>query len=143
MTRATPFLRPCAPLRRQPAAAAGAMASLAVAAALLLADAASAQADDAVRWPVVGRQGIVQIVVVPQASVTDAAAYQAQIARLCPAGQTCFINFHANPQGAALELPLAESIAAAATARFRRSAKNGVEVLQWSCRLGLMAGECF
>ena len=94
-------------------------------------------------WLVVGRQGLVQVVVVPVSQASDPAAYKSQIARLCTPDATCFINFFTNSSGAKAELPLPDSISAEATARFRRSTKNGVEVFQWSCRLGLGVGECF
>jgi hypothetical protein len=102
-----------------------------------------AGAADPAPWQMVGRQGLVQVVIVPEAQRSDVAAYQAQIARLCPPERTCFVNFHTNSSGAEPALPLPDAIASEATARFRRSAKNGAEVLQWSCRLGMREGECF
>ena len=94
-------------------------------------------------WLVVGRQGLVQVVVVPVSQAADLAAYRSQIAKLCTPDTTCFINFFSNSSGAKAELPLPDAISAEAVARFRRSTKNGVEVFQWSCRLGLGVGECF
>lgn len=102
----------------------------------------AAAADDET-WQVVGHQGLMQVVIVPRDKATQAAAYRAQIAKLCPAERTCFINFFTNSSGATAALPLPDAIAAEATARFRRSTKNGVELLQWSCRLGLPGGDCF
>lgn len=113
-----------------------------LAATLLLAAGTAIAADDAA-WKFVGHQGVVQFVIVPKALATDPAAYRAQIGRLCAPERTCFVNFYTNTTGAVAELPLADAIAAEATARFRRSTKNGVEVFQWSCRLGLAEGECF
>ena len=106
-----------------------------------LSSATAAAADEA--WQVVGRQGLMQVVIVPREKATEAAAYRAQIAKLCPPDRTCFINFFTNSSGALAVLPLPDAIAAEATARFRRSTKNGVELLQWSCRLGLAGSECF
>jgi hypothetical protein len=103
---------------------------------------AAAAAEDET-WQVVGRQGLLQVVIVPRDKATQAAAYRAQIAKLCPADRTCFINFFTNSSGATAALPLPDTIAAEATARFRRSTKNGVELLQWSCRLGFPGGDCF
>jgi hypothetical protein len=102
--------------------------------------AAAAEGDS---WAVVGHQGLVQVVIAPKEHATDFAAYQAQISKLCAPERTCFVNFFTNTSGAEAVLPLPDAIAAEATARFRRSMKNGVEVFQWSCRLGLGAGECF
>lgn len=102
-----------------------------------------AGAADPAPWQVVGRQGLVQVVIVPEEQRSDVAAYRAQIARLCPPERTCFVNFHTNSSGVAAALPLPDAIASEATARFRRSAKNGAEILQWSCRLGMQVGECF
>ena len=84
-----------------------------------------------------------QVVIVPRDKAKEAAAYRAQIAKLCPAEQTCFINFFTNSSGAQAALPLPDAIAAEATARFRRSTKNGTELLQWSCRLGVPGADCF
>jgi hypothetical protein len=100
-------------------------------------------ASDVASWQVVGRQGLLQVVIVPAERATDAAAYQAEVAKLCTPQSTCFINFFTNSSGAQAELPLPDAIANEATARFRRSMKNGIEIFQWSCRLKLGDGECF
>jgi hypothetical protein len=102
---------------------------------------AAAAADEV--WQVVGHQGLLQVVIVPRDKATEAAAYRAQIAKLCAPERTCFINFFTNSSGVKASLPLPDAIAAEATARFRRSTKNGAELLQWSCRLGLPGGDCF
>jgi hypothetical protein len=100
-------------------------------------------AQDTADWPLVGRQGLLQVVIVPAAQVKDLAAYRAQITRLCPPERTCFVNFYANPSGASATLPLPDAIAEEATARFRRSMKNGQDLFQWSCRLGVDGDPCF
>lgn len=104
-----------------------------------------ARAEGPPSWQVVGAQGLVQFVIVPKDHERDAAAYKAEIARLCPAQKTCFVNFYTNSSGQQPALPLPDAIAAEATARFRRSTKNGVEQFQWSCRLGMQGteGQCF
>lgn len=106
---------------------------------------ASARADESPRWQVVGTQGLVQIVIVPKEQEPDASAYKAQLAKLCPSDRTCFVNFYKNTSGIKAELPLSDAIAAEATARFRRSTKNGAELFQWSCRLaaGANDAQCF
>lgn len=93
-------------------------------------------------WQVAGRQGLMQVVIVPTAVAGDLAAYRAQIAVLCPGDRTCFVNFFTNSTGAPVGLPLPDAISDEATARFRRSTKNGAELFQWSCRMKL-GGECF
>lgn len=93
-------------------------------------------------WQVAGRQGLMQVVIVPTAVASDLAAYRAQIAVLCPGDRTCFVNFFTNSTGAPVALPLPDAISDEATARFRRSTKNGAELFQWSCRMKL-GGECF
>lgn len=108
---------------------------------LAAAVAGGAAAEEAA-WELVGRQGLMQVVIVPAAKATDRAAYEAQIARLCPGDRTCFVNFFTNPTGAPVALPLPDAVAEEATARFRRSTKNGAELFQWSCRMKL-GGECF
>ena len=94
-------------------------------------------------WEVAGRQGLVQMVIVPAEQAADRAAYLAQLARLCAPEQTCFVNFYTNPTGAAVQLPLPDAVDHAATARYRFSAKNGVRVFQWSCRMKQDDDECF
>ena len=114
-----------------------------LACALACSTPAWAGAADAAAWDVVGRQGLVQMVIVPAAQAADRAAYQEQLARLCVPEQTCFVNFYANPTGAKVQLPLPDEVDHAATARYRFSAKNGVRVFQWSCRMKQDEGECF
>ncbi len=94
-------------------------------------------------WPIAGRQGIIQVIIVPEAESRDRAAYQREIAALCPPTASCFINFHTNSTGAPLSVPLPDAIAAEATALFRRSVKQGGEFFRWSCRLGVPEGDCF
>lgn len=101
---------------------------------------ARAASDD---WTLVGTQGVVRIVLVPADQVRDADAYQRQIDRLCPPGETCFVNFHTNSTGADAVLPLPDAIAHEVTARFRRSAKVGREIFEWSCRLRIEDAPCF
>lgn len=115
-----------------------------IAAALALATSLAAGAGAAAGgWSVAGQQGLVRLVIVPADQVTDRAAYDAQIARLCEPERTCFLNFYANPSGAPVAVPLPDAIAQEATATYRRSAKQGAEFFRWSCRL-LVAGEpCF
>ena len=104
--------------------------------------AASLAADDA-SWPVVGRQGIVMLVVVPTDAATDRDAYNRQIDRLCEAGQTCFINFYTNSKAVPVTVPLPDEITHEATATFRRSFKLGAQMFMWSCRLKASTDECF
>ena len=96
---------------------------------------ANVNADDSSSWQVVGVQGLVQVVVVPKEQARDLSAYKVQLARVCPPERTCFVNFYENTSGAKAELPLPDAIANEATARFRRSMKNGAELFQWSCRV--------
>ncbi len=95
-------------------------------------------------WTLIGRQGLVRHVVVPADELRDRAAYQRQIERLCrDPNQACFVNFYANPSGAALALPLPEAIEQEATLVFRRSPKRGSENWQWRCSLDMGPGPCF
>ncbi len=77
------------------------------------------------------------------ASAADRDAYERQIQRLCDPERTCFINFYTNSTGATAGVPVPEAIAGEATATFRRSSKNGVQVFRWSCRMKVSADECF
>jgi len=108
---------------------------------LLLALAGGAWADEP--WTVVGATGVVRYVIVPTAQARDRAAYERQIQQLCSPQLSCFLNFFTNSSGAPLALPLPDAIEKEATAVFRRSTKQGAEMLRWSCRLQLAEGDCF
>ncbi len=94
-------------------------------------------------WPVAGQQGIMRFVIVPTALARDREAYARQIELLCQPGQSCFLNFYTNTQGAALAVPLPDLIDREATVVFRRSLKQGAELMRWSCRLQVAADDCF
>lgn len=94
-------------------------------------------------WPVVGRQGLVLMVIVPLDQVRSEAGYAAQIKRLCPPERTCFVNFYSNSRGAQATVPLPEAIANEPTATFRRSVKQGAESFRWACRLQMPVQACF
>jgi hypothetical protein len=132
-------------LHLQNSKAPGHRAASVLAGVLVVFSSASVRADDSSSWPVVGVQGLVQVVIVPKEQVRDFSAYKVQLAKLCPPERTCFVNFYENTSGAKAELPLPDAIANEATARFRRSTKNGAELFQWSCRVAESAkdGQCF
>jgi hypothetical protein len=104
---------------------------------------AAALAEPADTWPVAGQQGIIRFVIVPVDSARDRAAYARQIELLCPPGQSCFLNFYTNSSGALLAVPLPDAIDREATVVFRRSLKQGAELLRWSCRLQVVTDDCF
>lgn len=115
----------------------------ALAAATVFALAAAPAAGDETRWQVVGHQGLVQIVIMPTDEARNQGLYETAVLALCEPERTCFINFFVNPAGVKPELPLPEAIANEATATYRRSAKNGVTIFMWSCRLKIPDRECF
>jgi hypothetical protein len=94
-------------------------------------------------WTVVGQQGLVRIVVVPAEQASNQGAYEQQIAGLCETERTCFLNFYTNSTGVQPVVPLPDAIANEATATYRRSIKNGVQIFMWSCRMKMPAQECF
>lgn len=94
-------------------------------------------------WPVVGRQGIIKVVIVPLASARDRVAYDREIAAICGDGESCFVNFFSNSTGAPVTVPLPDAIANEATVVFRRSVKQAGEFFRWSCRLGMPTNDCF
>lgn len=112
-------------------------------AALCHVSSGSALAVEPDAWAVIGRQGLVRLVLVPSAEASDDAAYRRQISLLCEPERTCFLNFYTNSKGAQLATPLPDAIADEATATFRRSMKNDAELLRWSCRLKVPGKECF
>lgn len=116
---------------------------LALPVALLIAAGWPRSAHAAEAWPVAGRQGLVQVVIVPEAVADQREAYAAQVALLCPPEVTCFVNFYTNRTGATVGLPLPEAIEREATATFRRSSKNGAERFQWACRMKQGNDPCF
>jgi hypothetical protein len=118
---------------------------LRLAAALLTAAALApsiAAANDA-RWQVIGRQGLVHFVVVPVDEARNQGLYEQVVTALCEPERTCFVNFYTNSTGATPSVPLPDAIAHEATATFRRSAKNGVTIFMWSCRMKVPDRECF
>ena len=106
----------------------------------LSAGSASAAADT---WLVAGQQGLVRIVIVPMEHASDSSAYEGQIQSLCDPERTCFLNFYTNSTGVTPAVPVPDAIANEATATYRRSMKNGVQVFKWSCRMKVSTRECF
>jgi hypothetical protein len=94
-------------------------------------------------WPIAGQQGIMRFVIVPTALARDREAYARQIELLCQPGQSCFLNFYTNTQGAVIAVPLPDTIDKEATAVFRRSIKQGAELMRWSCRMQVAPDDCF
>lgn len=138
MTRLSP-----APPARRPRPVRRAALVLALAACGLAAAPSVALGASETAWPVIGQQGLVRFVLVPTDHATDLPAYEAQLQKLCDPERTCFLNFYTNATGAEVALPLPDAIANEATATYRRSMKNGVEVFLWSCRLQVPGRECF
>lgn len=116
---------------------------IATAALALAATAASTATADNARWQVVGQQGLVRMVIVPVDEARDQRLYDTAVQALCQPERTCFLNFYTNSTGATPALPLPDAIAGEATATYRFSAKNGVTVFMWSCRLKVADRECF
>jgi len=110
--------------------------------ALALMPVLAAQAEDK-PWMELGRQGLTRIVIVPLAQAADREAYARQLLRLCPGTDSCFINFYTNSRGVELAVPLPDEVATEATAVYRRSAKQGAELMRFSCRLQLDTVACF
>ncbi len=101
---------------------------------------AAAAAED---WQMIGHQGLVQMVIVPIDEERNQGLYERAVTKLCDPERTCFINFYTNSTKAAPAVPLPDAIAHEATATYRRSAKNGVTIFMWSCRLKIPDRECF
>ncbi len=112
-------------------------------AASAFASAGGSLAAESPGWNVVGRQGIVALVLVPEAQATELEAYEREIDSLCKPDQTCFLNFYTNSKGLAVTVPLPDGIANEATATFRRSTKQGAQMFMWSCRMKVSANACF
>lgn len=120
----------------------------AVAALVLLSAGAGAQPAPASApaggaWPVAGRQGIIEVVIVPDAEARDRDAYVRQLSLLCEPRRTCFINFYTNSTGAPVAVPLPDAIEHEAAAVFRRSMKQNAEMMRFACRLHVDDDGCF
>lgn len=111
-------------------------------AALFLALTSTMARANTTAWTVLGQQGLVRFVIVPVEQATDRTAYERQIVALCEPERTCFLNFYTNSTRARAEVPLPDAISNEATATYRRSMKNGVQIFTWSCRMKI-AGDCF
>ncbi|HEX9180136.1 MAG TPA: hypothetical protein VF859_07065 [Burkholderiales bacterium] len=98
-------------------------------------------AAEATAWQVAGSLGMMQFVVVSESRAKDRAVYDEAITALCQS--TCFLRFFTNSTGARLAVPLPDAILAEPAAMYQRSAKQGNEIFQWSCRLGIPGGNCF
>ena len=110
--------------------------------ALLLA-ATAALAQTPPPWQVVGRQGLLLLVIVPADQARDQAAYEEQIKQFCPPERTCFVNFYTNSTGVEATVPLPDAIDQEVTATFRRSMKQVAESFRWSCRMQQAVPSCF
>jgi hypothetical protein len=94
-------------------------------------------------WIVAGRLGLMQFIVVPEASARDRDYYNRVIEQSCDKEETCFLRFFTNSSGAVPAVPLPDAILAEPTAMFQRSIKQAREQFQWSCRLGQAEANCF
>ncbi|OYW33478.1 MAG: hypothetical protein B7Z51_01315 [Methyloversatilis sp. 12-65-5] len=113
-------------------------------AAILTLPAAAEEAPPAADWHLAGRLGLLQFIVVPEASARDRAYYDRIIETVCSDDTaSCFLRFFTNASGVALSFPLPDAVLAEPTVMFQRSAKHQREQFQWSCRLGLAESACF
>jgi len=94
-------------------------------------------------WTVMGRQGIVLMVLVPTAEARDEAAYQREIEKICKDEINCFLNFYTNSKEVPVAVPLPDEISHEVTATYRKTYKKGVPLFTWSCRMQMIADSCF
>lgn len=105
---------------------------------------AAPEAPPATDWHFAGRLGLLQFIVVPEASARDRAYYDRIIETVCDDDTaSCFLRFFTNASGVAMSFPLPDAVLAEPTVMFQRSAKHQREQFQWSCRLGLAESACF
>ncbi|MCQ9379527.1 hypothetical protein [Methyloversatilis sp. XJ19-49] len=113
-------------------------------AAIVTLPAAAVEAPPAADWHLAGRLGLLQFIVVPEASARDRAYYDRVIDTVCSDDTaSCFLRFFTNASGVAMSFPLPDAVLAEPTVMFQRSAKHRTEQFQWSCRLGLAESACF
>jgi hypothetical protein len=101
------------------------------------------RADTPHDWQVAGRLGLMQFIVVPEASARDGRYHRAIVDELCDREDTCFLRFFTNSTGAQMAFPLPDAIMNEPTVMFQRSAKHRREQFQWACRLDMADGNCF
>ncbi|HEY9194254.1 MAG TPA: hypothetical protein VIO81_15400 [Methyloversatilis sp.] len=102
------------------------------------------RADSPDNWTLAGRLGLLQFVVVPEASARDGDYYRRIIDEVCADRvASCFVRFFTNSSGARLDFPLPDAVLNEPTVMFQRSAKHQREQFQWSCRLGMAESSCF
>ena len=94
-------------------------------------------------WTVMGRQGIVLMVLVPAAEARDETAYTREIEKICKEEINCFLNFYTNSKNAEVAVPLPDEISHEVTATYRKTYKKGVPLFTWSCRMQMIADSCF
>lgn len=120
-----------------------------LAAAVLAGGAAMAAADSpaasvtAETWTVMGRQGIVKMVLVPVDQAKNFPAYEHQIALICGEEVNCFLNFYTNSKSIPVVMPLPDEISSEVTATYRKTYKKGIPTFVWSCRMQMIADSCF
>lgn len=116
----------------------------ALVAALALQGTACAEAPPATGWYLAGALGLLQFIVVPEASARDRAYYDRIIEEVCSDDTaSCFLRFFTNTRGVAMSFPLPDAVLAEPTVMYQHSAKHGTGQFQWSCRLGLAESACF
>lgn len=105
---------------------------------------AATRADGPDNWALVGRLGLLQFVVVPEAFAREGDYYRRIIDEVCADKvASCFVRFFTNSTGAKLDFPLPDAVLNEPTVMFQRSAKHQREQFQWSCRLGMAESSCF
>lgn len=114
-----------------------------LAAAVTTVHAAADGADTQPGWTVMGRQGIVLMVLVPMAEARDEAAYEREIKLICKDEINCFLNFYTNSKNAEVAVPLPDEISHEVTATYRKTYKKGVPLFTWSCRMQMITDSCF
>jgi hypothetical protein len=116
----------------------------ALAAVFVVPACAAPDAPPATDWHFAGRLGLLQFIVVPEASARDRGYYDRIIETVCNDDTaSCFLRFFTNASGVAMSFPLPDAVLAEPTVMFQRSAKHQREQFQWSCRLGLAESACF
>ena len=102
------------------------------------------RADDPDNWTLAGRLGLLQFVVVPEASARDGDYYRRILDEVCADKvASCFVRFFTNSTGAKLDFPLLDAVLNEPTVMFQRSAKHQREQFQGNCRLGMAESSCF
>ena len=93
-------------------------------------------------YSVIGTQGSMRAVSIPEGEVSNASYYREVVQAECPRNGICIISFFSGVSS--VTWPLSDAAVAAQTAQYNRNPNSGMDRLLFSCRLAIgQTAECF